>query len=76
MPLIVPLANPDNYLWLLQTDPEPLTPDHPLFSLPNCIITPHSAGLSTSYLSRAVELITENVQRVRNGRNVINEVRV
>jgi phosphoglycerate dehydrogenase-like enzyme len=23
------------------TDPEPLPPDHPLFSLPNCLIAPH-----------------------------------
>ena len=23
------------------TDPEPLPPDHPLWTLPNCIITPH-----------------------------------
>lgn len=58
------------------TDPEPLPANHPMFSLPNCIITPHSAGLSTSYLERAVELITENVERVREGRAVINEVRL
>jgi glyoxylate reductase len=23
------------------TDPEPLPPDHPLYSLPNCLIAPH-----------------------------------
>lgn len=27
------------------TDPEPLPPDHPLFSAPNVIITPHIAGV-------------------------------
>jgi phosphoglycerate dehydrogenase-like enzyme len=26
------------------TDPEPLPPSHPLWSAPNCYITPHSAG--------------------------------
>lgn len=26
------------------TDPEPLPPDHPLWTTPNCFITPHSAG--------------------------------
>ena len=30
--------------WLDVTDPEPLPPDHPLFSTPNCFITPHAAG--------------------------------
>ncbi len=58
------------------TDPEPLPANHPMFSLPNCIITPHSAGLSTSYLERAVELISENVTRVRDGRAIINQVHV
>jgi glyoxylate reductase len=31
------------------TDPEPLPPDHPLYRLPNCLITPHigSATLNT-----------------------------
>jgi phosphoglycerate dehydrogenase-like enzyme len=26
------------------TDPEPLPPDHPLWLLPNCFLTPHTAG--------------------------------
>ncbi len=26
------------------TDPEPLPPDHPLWTAPNCLITPHTAG--------------------------------
>ncbi|HVU25665.1 MAG TPA: D-2-hydroxyacid dehydrogenase [Opitutus sp.] len=26
------------------TDPEPLPPEHPLWSAPNCFITPHTAG--------------------------------
>lgn len=30
--------------WLDVTDPEPLPPDHPLISAPNCHITPHTAG--------------------------------
>ena len=31
------------------TDPEPLPPDHPLYQLPNCFITPHigSATVNT-----------------------------
>jgi phosphoglycerate dehydrogenase-like enzyme len=30
--------------WLDVTDPEPLPPDHPLVSSPNCHLTPHTAG--------------------------------
>jgi phosphoglycerate dehydrogenase-like enzyme len=30
--------------WLDVTDPEPLPPDHPLVSAPNCHLTPHTAG--------------------------------
>ena len=26
------------------TDPEPLPPEHPLWTAPNCFITPHTAG--------------------------------
>lgn len=28
------------------TDPEPLTPDHPLLGFPNCLVTPHIASAS------------------------------
>jgi phosphoglycerate dehydrogenase-like enzyme len=30
--------------WLDVTDPEPLPPNHPLLTMPNCFITPHIAG--------------------------------
>jgi phosphoglycerate dehydrogenase-like enzyme len=32
------------YAYLDVTDPEPLPPDHPLWSTRNCYITPHTAG--------------------------------
>ena len=37
------------------TDLEPLSAAHPLWSLPNCILTPHVAGLSFSHLPQTGE---------------------
>lgn len=33
-----------NAAYLDVTDPEPLPPEHPLWTTPNCFITPHTAG--------------------------------
>ncbi|CEQ40938.1 SPOSA6832_02621, partial [Sporobolomyces salmonicolor] len=42
------------------TDPEPLPPSHPLFTLRNVILTPHCASLSRLYFARAVDLLKVN----------------
>src|SRR5690606_15290585 len=34
---------PDLFAMLDVTDPEPLPPDHPLWTLPNAVLTPHIA---------------------------------
>ncbi|MEN8241319.1 MAG: D-2-hydroxyacid dehydrogenase [Chloroflexota bacterium] len=42
---------------------EPLPTDHPLWTLPNVILTPHVAGFSPQYNQRANELFVENLYR-------------
>jgi phosphoglycerate dehydrogenase-like enzyme len=56
------------------TDPEPLPPDHPLWELPNVLITPHMAGDSPASTIRAFELAGAQVRRFAAGAPLINEV--
>jgi len=43
------------------TDPEPLPPDHPLWKLPNCFITPHIGSATHFTRKRMAELACENL---------------
>lgn len=45
------------------TDPEPLPDGHPLWSLENCIITPHVGNTPEMAVPLLAERITENVKR-------------
>jgi phosphoglycerate dehydrogenase-like enzyme len=56
------------------TDPEPLPPDHPLWELPNVLITPHMAGDSPGSTRRAFELAGDQIRRFAAGEPLINEV--
>jgi phosphoglycerate dehydrogenase-like enzyme len=56
------------------TDPEPLPADHPLWELPNVLITPHMAGDSPWSTIRAFELAGDQVRRFAAGEPLINEV--
>ncbi len=49
------------------TDPEPLPDGHPLWSAPNCIITPHSADTWEMVRPLLAARIRENVARFRAG---------
>lgn len=56
------------------TDPEPLPADHPLWSMPNCIITPHTASNPESETALLAARITENVTRFADGDELIGPV--
>jgi phosphoglycerate dehydrogenase-like enzyme len=45
------------------TDPEPLPPDHPLWSAPNCFITPHTSGGHANESERLVKHFLRNLHR-------------
>lgn len=54
------------------TDPEPLPDDHPLWSLDEVLVTPHSAGATPKYYERLAELVADNVRRLEDGRSLRN----
>ena len=49
------------------TDPEPLPDDHPLWRLPHCLITPHTANPWSTAQPLLARRITENVRRFAAG---------
>ncbi|KWR74001.1 hypothetical protein RN04_01990 [Arthrobacter sp. W1] len=56
------------------TDPEPLPADHPLWSAPNCIITPHMAGDTGQFISLVSELAVNQVIDFARGEELANRV--
>ena len=56
------------------TDPEPLPPGHPLWSMSNVIITPHIATSSDYRSDRTFTLVAENVRRYARGDAVLSVV--
>jgi phosphoglycerate dehydrogenase-like enzyme len=56
------------------TDPEPLPPNHPLWSAPNCMITPHVAGSTPEFIHRAFRFGAEQVARFIAGKELENVV--
>ncbi|OAM87714.1 D-2-hydroxyacid dehydrogenase [Termitidicoccus mucosus] len=53
---------------------EPLPAESPLWTLPNVIVSPHSAGLSTKLNDRLAALFSENLLRLRDGRALKNQI--
>lgn len=57
------------------TDPEPLPADHPLWTAPNTLITPHVGGPSSAFWPRAKKLVRAQLERYAAGETLINVVR-
>jgi phosphoglycerate dehydrogenase-like enzyme len=55
-------------------DPEPLPDGHPLWDLPNCIITPHTANTEDMAVGLLSARITENVRRFVAGEELLGRV--
>jgi phosphoglycerate dehydrogenase-like enzyme len=56
------------------TDPEPLPAGHPLWDLPNCLITPHTADTEEMTEPLLAARITENVRRLAAGQELQGQV--
>ena len=55
-------------------DAEPADASHPLFKLPNVIITPHLAWFTSETLRRSLGVFVENCRRLRQGEPLLNRV--
>jgi phosphoglycerate dehydrogenase-like enzyme len=57
------------------TDPEPPPPEHPLWSCPNLIVTPHVSGLGSPAVRRRIgALVMDNVARFVAGEDLRHRV--
>lgn len=77
----------DDLVWALQhgviggaaldvTEPEPLPEGHPLWTMPNCIITPHVGNTPAMAVPLLSERITTNVRRFEEGEELVGPVHV
>jgi phosphoglycerate dehydrogenase-like enzyme len=53
---------------------EPPAADSPLWDLPNLLLTPHTAGETRRYEENVVDLLMENLDRLRRGAALRNQV--
>lgn len=52
------------------TDPEPLPSDHPLLSVPNCLVVPHIGSASVRTRNAMAALAVENLVTGLEGRSM------
>jgi phosphoglycerate dehydrogenase-like enzyme len=55
---------------------EPLPADHPLWDMPNVILSPHIGGGGSSGYFMHKKLFIENLERLRTGQPLVNECKV
>lgn len=58
------------------TDPEPLPSGHPLWTMPNCLITPHVGNTPEMAVPLLAARVTENVRRFAAGEPLVGPVDV
>ncbi len=58
------------------TDPEPLPDGHKLWTMPNCLITPHVGNTPEMAAPLLAERISTNVARFAHGRPLLGEVHI
>ncbi|MFI5035375.1 MAG: 2-hydroxyacid dehydrogenase [Acidimicrobiales bacterium] len=56
------------------TDPEPLPADHPLWTLPGVLISPHVGGMTSAMLPRMARLLRLQIDRLACGDAPVNVV--
>jgi phosphoglycerate dehydrogenase-like enzyme len=56
------------------TDPEPLPPGHPLWSVPGLLLTPHVGGAVPETNTRAAAAVTDQLARILAGEPLVNVV--
>lgn len=54
------------------TDPEPLPSDHPLWTAPGVLISPHVGGSTSAFAPRAKRLVRDQLNRWRRGEPLVN----
>jgi len=53
---------------------EPLDQASPLWTLPNAFVTPHTGGETRKYEDNVLDILLDNLQRLRSGGALVNQV--
>lgn len=56
------------------TDPEPLPAGHTLYGRKNVVLTPHLSGRTESYFDLSLDIFVANLERLKDGKDILNAV--